>query len=131
MDSIFGLSERALMLHEQRSQLIANNLANIDTPNYKARDIDFKTVLANHLPNTAAKFLNLRQTIAGHQTDANASEASTGVKYRIPMQSSLDNNTVDSEIEQVQFTENAVRYSANLTFIGDRIRTLMLAIRGT
>jgi flagellar basal-body rod protein FlgB len=125
-DNIFGIHEQALLLHGQRIGVLATNLANADTPNYKARDIDFSEVLGH----TDDAPLPLSVTQASH-ISFNDSELSAGqLKYRNPYQASLDGNTVEMPVEQAAFSENNVRYQASLTFINQKIAELQLAIAG-
>jgi flagellar basal-body rod protein FlgB len=125
-DNIFGIHEQALLLHGQRIGVLATNLANADTPNYKARDIDFSEVLAHS--DDAPLPMNVTQ--ASH-ISFNDSELSAGqLKYRNPYQASLDGNTVEMPVEQAAFSENNVRYQASLTFINQKIAQLQLAIAG-
>lgn len=126
IDKAFGAHERALLLKAQRSEVLAANLANADTPNYKARDIDFKAALdqvqsTQHPP--------LKTTHEKH-IGASGSFLSSELLYRVPEQPSLDGNTVDARVEQAKFTENALQYQASLTFLGGRIQGLRNAIRG-
>jgi flagellar basal-body rod protein FlgB len=123
----FGIHERALILRAQRGQLLASNLANADTPNYKARDIDFKSVLNQAQP--PQRTVQLEVTHAQH-IRSDASKRPVTLLYRVPEQASLDGNTVDSKVEQAEFAENAVQYQASLTILGARIRGLLSAIRG-
>ena len=123
-NNIFGLSERALQLCEDRAVLITNNLVNSSTPNFKARDISFQDALREaqgpgNLDRTNSNHLNVQEQAHGSQ-----------LLYRIPMQSSLDGNTVDDEIERKNFLENAVRYQVNLSFIQNKTDQLMKAIKG-
>ena len=125
-DNIFGIHEQALLLHGQRVGILAANLANADTPNYKARDIDFSAVLAH----TDEAPLPLRATQEAHFTfNADAAPAAE-LKYRNPYQASLDGNTVEMPVEQAAFSENNVRYQASLTFINLKIAQMQLAIAG-
>ena len=131
-DNIFGIHEQALLLHGQRIGILASNLANADTPNYKARDIDFKQALAAAgAPATSS--LALQTTQPGHQsTDSGTSPAAEpGVEYRVPMAPALDGNTVDEQLEQSAFAENSVRYQATLTILNSKLRSLMTAITGS
>jgi flagellar basal-body rod protein FlgB len=125
-DNIFGIHEQALLLHGQRLGVLANNIANADTPNFKARDIDFSAVLAN----TDSSTLPMQITHASHI--ALSSDEMTGgeLKYRNPFQASLDGNTVEMAVEQAAFSENNVRYQASLTFINLKIASMQLAITG-
>src|SRR5450755_1384042 len=125
-DNIFGIHEQALLLHGQRIGVLATNLANADTPNYKARDIDFSDVLAH----TSEASLPMRATQAAHIVVGSGELAGGDLKYRNPYQASLDGNTVEMPIEQAAFSENNVRYQASLNFINLRISELQLAIAG-
>jgi len=126
-DNIFGIHEQALILHGQRIGVLANNLANADTPNYKARDIDFASILG-----AAGEQAPLAMSIthAGQIAPLEGELASGELKYRNPYQASLDGNTVEMAVEQAAFAENNVRYQASLQFINGRIAGLQLAIAG-
>jgi len=106
---------------------LAANLANADTPNYKARDIDFSAVLANTDDSAA---LPMRITQAAHITMNDGELPGGELKYRNPYQASLDGNTVEMPVEQAAFSENNVRYQASLTFINLKIAELQFAIAG-
>jgi flagellar basal-body rod protein FlgB len=126
-DNIFGIHEQALLLHGQRIGVLANNLANADTPNYKARDIDFAAVLSSsgdQLP------LTVSITHAAHITPLDGDLPSGELQYRNPYQASLDGNTVEMPVEQAAFSENNVRYQASLQFINSTIADLQFAIAG-
>ena len=125
-DNLFGIHEKALLLRSDRVAVLAANLANVDTPNYKARDMDFGDVLAG----VDQGGLVLKATNAGHITLDTASAAGADLKYRIPYQTSLDGNTVEAPVEQAAFAENSIRYQASLMFINRQIQTLGLAIAG-
>ena len=125
MDKLFGVSEKALQLCEDRAVMLTSNIVNSSTPNYKARDIDFQKALA-----TAGKDSTAMQvTNPNHLVPANQVNGSTA-GYRVPMQSSLDGNTVDDEIERKNFIENALHYQVNLTFVHNKTSELMKAIKG-
>ncbi len=142
LDSYLGVHTQALTLEAQRTELLAANLANADTPNYKARDIDFKAALAAAGGNGAAasgsgnalamSTTNGAHLGAGGVSSADASNAAidANLKYRVPMAPSLDGNTVDTQLEQAAFAENSVRYQATLTFLNARLKELMTAIVG-
>lgn len=129
IDKALGIFPQALTLRARRAEIIAANMANADTPNYKARDIDFKSALKQATGRDGDHGVTLKRTDAKHLA-AGGDAMSEAVRYRIPHQSSLDGNTVDAETEQVEFTRNAVQYQATLTFLSGRIRGLMTAIRG-
>jgi len=127
-ENIFGIHEQALMVQGQRMGVLAGNLANADTPGYKARDIDFAAVLSQSQGDTA---LPLAATDSAHITLGGTDPATADVKYRNPYQASLDGNTVEMPIEQAAFAETNVRYQASLNFINARISELTLAINGS
>ena len=125
MDKIFGMSEAAMQLSEDRSVMLTNNLVNSSTPHYKARDIDFhKALQQTGLGNTVMKTDNAKDISGNNQMDG------AELKYRVPMQTSLDGNTVDEEIERKNFLENALNYQVNLTFVQNKSHELMKAIKG-
>jgi len=131
LDSYLGVQTQALNVGSKRMEVLADNLANVDTPNYKARDIDFKAALAQ--AGSADAPLALTTTSAGHVggTSANGDADTTGaLKYRTPLAPSLDGNTVDAQLEQAAFADNTVRYQATLTFLSARLKNLMTAITG-
>jgi len=123
-DNALGIHAQALTLREKRSEVLASNLANADTPGYKARDLDFKTILKQSMP-TSNKMDTPQQ---GHFS-ANGRLGAT-MLYRNPQQASIDGNTVESHIEQAKYAENSVQYQASLNFINGRFSGLMSAIRG-
>ncbi len=123
-DPLFGIHGTALTLRSQRMALLASNIANAATPNYKARDFDFTKALASA---TAA------QTSGGSAGDrsAAASAAADGAMgYRVPLQTSLDGNTVELSTEQTMFAENAVQYKTTLSFLQGRVQTVLSALKG-
>ena len=115
-----------LKLRAQRQQLLAANIANADTPGYKARDFDFAAALKR----AAGARINRTQTRPGHLAGGGGDLAGVGIRYRIPAQDSIDGNTVEVDRETALFTENALAYQANAQFLGDTIRSLRLAITG-
>jgi flagellar basal-body rod protein FlgB len=125
-DSVFGLNAPALALWQRRSEVIASNLANADTPGYQARDVDFRSALQQASGESSQ--LPLSTPTAG-QIQPNSSDADQ-LKYRTPMQPSMDGNTVDTQVEQAAFAANTVHYQASLSFIHGSIQTLRLAING-
>ncbi len=126
IDSALGPLPHALKLRAQRTEILASNLANADTPNYKARDFDFRAAMSR----AQGGELPLQATRPGHIRQSSASVGGAPLQYRVPSQPSLDGNTVDAQAEQAAFAENAVRYQATLTFLNGRIRGLMSAIKG-
>lgn len=150
LDNYLGIHPQALQLEAKRNELLAANLANVDTPNYKARDIDFKSALAAAggaqatAPSTSSAPLPLRApssaATAGSGTAGVAAvpadDPASGIdpaslRYRVPMSPALDGNTVDEQLEQSAFAENNVRYQATLTFLNSALKDLMTAIVGS
>jgi flagellar basal-body rod protein FlgB len=125
IDSALGIHTEALRVRERRTEVLAGNLANADTPGFKARDLDFNAVLAQHTAGT-----RLATTDPAHLGRATPGGGPAELLYRVPEQSSLDGNTVDPHLEKAAFAENAVRYQATLMILGSRINGLMTAIRG-
>ncbi|HXS28085.1 MAG TPA: flagellar basal body rod protein FlgB [Steroidobacteraceae bacterium] len=133
LNAYLGIQPTALELQSRRMQVLADNLANVDTPNYKARDIDFQAALAAAAgaSNGAGAPVQLSTTNARDIAAATGADASAGLKYRVPLAPSLDGNTVDAQLEQAAFADNTVRYQATLTFISTSLRNLMTAITGS
>ena len=111
------------MLREKRFEMIAGNLANSDTPGYKAVDLDF----AKALNSIQGQGFSMQSSSKGH-IDHLGGDLS--VKYRIPMQDSLDGNTVETDFEHSAFMQNAIRYQASLSFLDGRIQSLKRTLRG-
>lgn len=130
LDAHLGVHADALKVRSQRAELIARNLANADTPNFKARDLDFRAALG--AAGGAGSGVQLATTAAGHIGARGGADgvSDAALKYRSPLAPSLDGNTVDVQVEQAAFAENAVRYQATLTFLNSRLRGLMTAITG-
>jgi flagellar basal-body rod protein FlgB len=127
LDNVFGIHEEALRLRAKRSEVLASNMANADTPGYKARDFDFEGMLRKEMKAP----VRLAATHAGHIRSDQGIVASTQMAYRVPQQPSLDGNTVEVEREQSEFSENAMRYQASLRFLDSRIKGLLRAIKGS
>jgi flagellar basal-body rod protein FlgB len=128
LDSYLGVHADALKVQTQRMDVLANNLANVDTPGYKARDIDFRTALA--AAGSPEAGVTLTTTNERDIPVAATGEGGAALKYRVPLAPSLDGNTVDSQQEQAAFAENTVHYQATLTFLSMRLHNLMTAITG-
>ena len=125
-DNLFGIHTQALDLWRRRTEVLANNLANADTPGYLARDVDFRKVLAT--ASGGQDSLPLQAGTSG-QIGA-AGNPADGLSYRVPTQPSMDGNTVDEQAEQAAFAANGVHYQASLSFITAQIRMLRTAISG-
>lgn len=125
LDSYFGVHAKALDVRDQRASQLANNLANVNTPHFKAMDVDFKDLLAAKM---AGSNQEMKVTSSSHintQSDFNSQ-----LKYRVSSHTSLDGNTVDKELETAEFAKNALDYQASLTFLEGKIKSMMLALRG-
>jgi len=126
-DALFGIHATALSLGRARMDVLAANIANADTPQYLAKDLDFSAALKAQssgpgpLVTTSHQHLALGSNIAG---------GSAAEVWRTPLQPSADGNTVDVQIEQSQFAEAALKYQASLNFLDSRVRSLMTAITG-
>jgi flagellar basal-body rod protein FlgB len=133
LDNYLRFNEAALSLRAQRQELIASNIANADTPNFKARDIDFASAMQGALAKAAPGAANpLAATSKGHlqpAADGKALPDGTPVLYRGVVQGAVDGNTVDMDVERNQFADNALRYEAGITMINQQIRGLMAAIQ--
>jgi flagellar basal-body rod protein FlgB len=123
---LFGQHALALKLRSMRTEVLATNIANADTPNYKARDLDFSAAFERAQTARVA----MAKTHAGHRDTAAAPDGAE-LKYRLPNQPSQDGNTVQADVEQAEFAENVLRYRASLMFLDGKIRTLKLAIKGS
>lgn len=134
LEDTFQFHQQALELRSFRQQLLASNIANADTPGYKARDIDFASALKSAIGGET-QAAGPTQTAPGHLA-GNAAGNSSGliserqVLYRTPSQPSVDGNTVEMDNERAQFADNAVRMEASLTFLNGQIKSLLAAIQG-
>jgi len=126
LDNAFGIHEQALKARGYRAELLASNMANADTPGFKARDIDFKQMLKG----AAVKQTQLNTTHKNHILTATSGLSPAHVRYRIPSQPSLDGNTVDMQLEKSEFAANTLEYQASLGFLNGKIKGLKKAIRG-
>ena len=136
LDSLVQFHTDALGMRAHRQQVLASNIANADTPGYKARDIDFAQALKNALapaasPSSAAAVPagQLLRTNAAHLPGPRSSPYGEAL-YRTMLQPALDGNTVDMDVEQSQFADNAIHYEANLTFINMQLKSMTTAIQG-
>lgn len=131
---------QALVLRSQRQQLIASNIANADTPNYVARDMDFAAALRDATGSSGSSaslsapkpgHLNAAGVATGGAGDAVTSAAvQAAQRYATPAQTNLDRNTVDMDRERAAFADNAVQYEATLRFINGNVKTMLSAITG-
>jgi flagellar basal-body rod protein FlgB len=131
IDRLFGLHQASLSARANRSQVIASNIANADTPGYQARDLDFKASLSAALGSPSARPATLLRTSARHLSGphAGAELGGAALVYRSVAQASIDNNTVDVNVERAQFADNAMRMEASLVFINAKIKSLLAAVQ--
>ena len=128
-DSSIRFHQTALNLQAQRQQLLASNIANADTPNYKARDIDFRAALQGALSG-AQERMALATTQPGHLGGGPDALLRQLTGYRSELQSAVDGNTVSMDVERAAFAENALHYEASVTFINGMLRSMNTAITG-
>lgn len=126
LDRFFGVHGTALQLRSERLGLLASNIANAATPHYKARDLDFARLIGVDAQKTSA----LSSTNARHFDTAATPENENRLRYRVPVQPSLDGNTVELATEQLAFAETALRYRSTLSSLNGRISSLTSALKG-
>jgi len=130
LDDFFAPRMAALGLRAQRSEALAANVANADTPNYNARDFDFASTLQSALSRTpgTSPTVALTRTSPLHLSGSHRGSGIATLQYRTPSQASIDGNTVDMDKELEQFSDNAIRYQADLTFLNGQVHTMQQAI---
>lgn len=121
--------QTSINLRAYRQEALASNIANADTPNYKARDIDFKSALANALSGRGEGPVALNRTSAGHLGGATGAPYGSELKYRTEYQGAVDGNTVNMDVERAALAENSIHYEALLTFIRGRFDGLRMAMQ--
>ena len=130
LDDVFAFNENALRLRGQRQQLLASNIANADTPNYKAKDMDFGKAMHSALAHgRSASVAPLTQTNSGHLS-AQLSAQLPNTFMRKPTQNNLDGNTVDMDVERNNFLENSMQYEADVNFAQNKIKGLLAVLQG-
>ncbi|MDS4016192.1 MAG: flagellar basal body rod protein FlgB [Candidatus Accumulibacter sp.] len=129
LDRALFFQEQALTLRAARQQVLAGNIANADTPHYKARDFVFATALQRALSNRGSEAVRLATTSPRHLAGS-GDVAPTAMLYRQPGQASADGNTVEMDVERSQLAENSIFYEAGLTFLSGQLRTLSSALQG-
>lgn len=125
---LFTLS-RAIDLRAQRHQVLASNIANADTPHYKARDFEFRSAMQDAMAGRSTGGLALATTATGHLSGNGG--IAVDLKYRQETQSAVDGNTVDMDVERTQITDNALQYQILTQLIADEFRGLKAAMAGT
>ena len=130
LESYLGIHTQALSLRGQRMNVLAQNLANADTPNDKAREVDFRSALEHAAGKLDAAAPPLARTNPAHLSGQGPAAGEARTLYRIPHAPALDGNTVESDVELAAIGENALQYQATLTFLGGKLATLKSAITG-
>jgi flagellar basal-body rod protein FlgB len=121
--------QQSIGLRAERQEVLSSNIANADTPNFKARDFDFASAMEGalgqrlSLPNTS-----LMLTSPRHIPAQGAAESTVDLLYRQPYQASLDGNTVDMNAERVQFADNAMHYQSSMTVLNGQIKDMLRAV---
>ena len=123
IDKAFSLNEKALNVRAQRMEVLSRNIANADTPHFKAQDIDFKSVMKTASEGTVLT------TNAMHLTEG-PDQTSDGLKYRVPFNVAFDGNTVELPVEQAKFGQYAAEYQTTLSILENRISGIRKALRG-
>ena len=130
LDAALRFNREALNLRAQRQEVLAANIAHADTPNYKARDFDFGSQLSRVMEQgRASQSVALATTSARHLQGEAMATSDPDLLFRVPVQSSIDGNTVEMDVERVNFAENALRYEFSLTRVSSRIKTLLSAVQ--
>lgn len=129
LDDHFRFNQLSLSVRAQRQQVLASNIANADTPHYKARDLDFGRQLQAASASIASAAVGVAQTHAAHlSTQAATSQAA--LRYRMPRQDSIDGNTVEVDTERALFADNALRYETSVSAVNGKIKSLLAVIQG-
>lgn len=126
LDNYLGIHAKALVLRDQRTSQLAMNVANANTPNYKARDIDFTSTLAQAMAGSSSQ----QMTVSSPNHIVGQSDFDAQMKYRTPSHMTLDGNTVDKNLESTEFARNALSYQASLTFLDGKIKSMITALKG-
>lgn len=130
LDDALRFQQTALNLRAARQELLASNIANADTPNYKARDINFASALQSALAGTSTAVPTVKTSPMHLEGKSAASILGAPVMYRKPVQPSADGNTVDMDVERAKFADNALRYEASVMFVNAKLKGILTAIQG-
>ncbi|TWH64991.1 flagellar basal-body rod protein FlgB [Azomonas agilis] len=129
-NNALGIHEQALSFRSQRAAVLANNLANADTPHYKARDLDFAAALEAAQAAAVNQPFSMAQTQMRHLAGTGLTDTNPALRYRTPHHPSIDQNTVDAELEQAEYAKNSVDFQASFTFLNNKFKGIMNALRG-
>lgn len=125
-----GIHEQALGFRAQRAEVLANNIANADTPHYKARDLDFHSVLASQAQAAEKGTTQVMRTHDQHYAAEGVELADPALRFRNPHHAAIDQNSVDLQVEQSHYAENAVQFQASFTLLNNKFKGLVMALRG-
>lgn len=128
-EKALGIHDDALAVRSRRTEVIANNIANADTPNFQARDLDFKSILEG-VQSSSQAHLKMQKTHTQHQDNIAEPDFAADLMYRNPTQPAVDGNTVDVQEEMARYTENALAYQASFDFLNRKFKGLERAIKG-
>ena len=127
LDNAFTMHETSLKVRTQRLETLAKNIANSETPHFKAQDLDFKSVYKN----VANKEMRgMATTNAKHFPIDEGPSTAEALKYRIPFNASVDGNTVEISVEQAQYGKAAADYRASMMFTENTTSGIKRALRG-
>lgn len=127
-ENALGIHQHALEARVKRAEVLANNLANADTPGFKARDLDFQAMM-QQAQDTMGGFA-MSKTHEGHMDVSGGTGGDSELLYRVPSQPSVDGNTVDTQAEQSRFMRNAMDYQASFQFLNSKFTGLTKALKG-
>lgn len=130
LDEALRFHQTALSLRAARQELLASNIANADTPNYKARDVDFASALKNAIAGAQPQLPVATSSPLHLEGNTGNTLFGSPVMYRKPIQPSADGNTVDMDVERTQFADNALRYEASVKFVSDQMKDMLAAMQG-
>lgn len=128
-NKILAVHEQALFARTKRAEVLAGNLANADTPNYKARDIDFQSIFSTQMVSAVPK-PHMRATNERHIAPSQDLGFSPELLYRVPLQPSLDGNTVEESVEMAKYSQNSMDLAATLHFVNSKLKGVKAAIKG-
>lgn len=130
LDESLRFHQTALSLRSARQELLASNIANADTPGYKARDINFAAALQNAVAGSSVKLPMANSSVMHLEGNTGGSVMGAPVQFRRPDQPSADGNTVNMDVERAQFADNALRYEASVKFTSDKLKDMLAALQG-
>ncbi len=128
-DNALGIHEHSLQLRGHRAEVLANNIANADTPGFKSRDLDFQNILQGKIKQQQ-NTLRMTTSSAGHIAGSSSYVAENVLLYRVPNQPSIDGNTVDEQVENAAFARNALKHQASFQFLSGRFKGMIKALKG-